>query len=68
MKTPRASFGYTLHEYQFEQKWIRKMRKMREQGLSYGKIADKLNELKIPSRAKRWERDAVWRILKREEG
>lgn len=49
-----------------EQKWIRKMKKWRKQGLSYADIAFWLNEHRVPSKRKgaSWGPSAVFYILK----
>ena len=49
-----------------ESKWVKRIRELKEAGLSTEKIAKVLNvEDKESKRAGKWSRAAVWRILKR---
>lgn len=68
MNTPNLPFGYRLAEHHAEQRAIATMKLLRFEGLSYGRIADKLNEANVPCRGDKWHVSAVWRILEREKG
>lgn len=58
--------GITLHPDPTEQKTIRKIQRLRDQGLSYARVADRLNAQNIPSKTGgRWYGPTVQQILKR---
>lgn len=66
----RIPYGYTridgkLIENEEEQKVIKKMKRWKKEGKSYRKIANLLNEKKIPCRIQkaRWHDSAIWYIL-----
>jgi hypothetical protein len=55
---------YALKENKQEQRRIRKMKKLRNQGLSYGAISEELNRLRYKTKTgKKWTAMTVKRII-----
>ena len=51
--------------YKNEQEIIERIKELREQGFSYYKIANVLNVMKVPTKAKRvkWSSKTVWQVI-----
>ena len=68
-----APFGYriaddekTLLKDKGEQKIVKLVVSLREEGMSYRKIADRLNTDGIPARGAKWHATTITRLLTRE--
>ena len=57
--------GTHLEEDRFEQAILRRLRGLRDSGLSVRAIAEALNAQGVPARNGRWHHNSVWRALRR---
>lgn len=62
-----AADGRSLVEHRDEQRTVKRIAKLRKQGLSYQRIAQTLDEEGRPSRGSKWHPTTVARIVKRDE-
>ncbi len=58
-----AADGVSLRKNAAEQRVVRRISLLREEGFSYQAIAVRLNEKAVPARGSRWHRTTVVRLL-----
>lgn len=71
-RSKKAAYGHEIKNYKLveieeEQRWIEQMKKLRDSGFSYNKVADVLNALKVPTKTEKgkWHGRSVYEILER---